>query len=202
MPDLTARQQKVLDYIAHFIDKQGYAPTLRDIAAHMGIRSTFGVTRHLDALERKGFLTRSGQARSIVLSHPHNNRLELPIVGTVRAGALHPAIEDIQGHFAIDASRVKNKASFFLRVAGDSMIDAGILDGDLALVQPQSTANDNDIIVALVDDEATLKRFFREQDHIRLEPANSRLKPIRVNPDRDFSVIGRVSGIYRDLDLP
>lgn len=202
MPDLTARQQKVLDYIFDFIEENSYAPTLRDIGAHMGIHSTFGVTRHLDALERKGHLTRSGQARSIVLTDPPSQRLELPIVGTVRAGALHPAIEDIQGHFAIDASRVKNRDSFFLRVAGDSMIEAGILDGDLALVQPQSTANDNDIIVALVDDEATLKRFFREQDHILLEPANSRLAPIRVDADRNFAVIGRVTGLYRDLDSP
>ncbi len=201
MSELTARQQKVLDYIARFIDKHGYAPTLRDIAAHMRIRSTFGVTRHLDALEKKGHLTRSGQARSIVLSRSRDSRVELPIVGTVRAGALHPAIEDIQGHFAIDPSRVKSRDSFFLRVVGDSMIEAGILDGDLALIHPQSTANDKDIIVALVDAEATLKRFFRETDHIRLEPANRRLKPIQVGPDRDFAVIGRVTGIYRDLDL-
>ena len=200
MSKLTARQQKVLDYIAWFIDKHSYPPTLRDIAAHMGISSTFGVARHLDALEKKGCLKRSGHARSIVLSKPRSNRMELPIAGTVRAGALHPAIEDIQGHFTIDSSRVRNEDCFFLRVKGDSMIEAGILDGDLALVQPQPTAENNNIIVALVDGEATLKRFFREADQIRLEPANRELAPILVGPDRDISIIGKVTGIYRDLE--
>jgi repressor LexA len=200
MPKLTARQQQVLDYITRFIDAQGYPPTLRDIAAHMGISSTFGVTRHLDALEKKGCLTRSGHARSIVPAQPRGNRAELPIVGTVRAGALHPAIEDIQGHFAIDASRVRGRGCFFLKVAGDSMIEAGILDGDLALVQPQPTAEDREIVVALVDGEATLKRFFRESGRIRLEPANRKLAPILVGPDRDVAIIGKVTGIYRDLE--
>ena len=200
MLKLTARQQKVLDYIARFIDEHGYPPTLRDIALHMGIKSTFGVARHLDALEKKGLLKRSGHARSIVLTAPHDNRVALPIVGTVRAGALHHAIEDIQGHFAIDASRVKSRGCFFLRVTGDSLIEAGILDGDLALVQPQPTAQDGDIVVAMVDDEATLKKFFREAGQVRLEPANRRLSPILVRPDRDFSIIGKLIGIYRDLE--
>jgi repressor LexA len=200
MHKLTARQQKVLDYIVRFSDEQGYSPALRDIAAHMGVASTFGVARHLDALEKKGFLTRSGRARSIVLSNPRDARVHVPIVGTVRAGALHPAIEDIQGHFAIDASRVTSTGCFFLRVTGDSMIEAGILDGDLALVQPQPTAKDNEIVVVLVDEEATLKRFFRDAGRIRLEPANRKLPPIVVGPDRHISILGKVTGIYRDLE--
>lgn len=200
MSNLTARQQKVLDYIAGFIDQQGYPPSLRDIAAHMGISSTFGVARHLDALEKKGCIRRSGRARSIVLSPVRNNRKELPIAGTVRAGALQPAVEDIQGYFAIDTSQVKNDGCFFLRVKGDSMIEAGILDGDLALIRPQPTVEDNEIAVVMIDDEATLKRFFRETDHIRLEPANRTLAPIIVGTDREISIIGKVTGVYRDLE--
>ena len=107
MTDLTARQQKVLDFIARFIQTNGYSPTLRDIAGHLNVCSTFGVNRHLDALEKKGFIRRSGTARGIVLATQGAKSVPLPIVGTVRAGQLHPAIEDIQGYFAVDQGQVK-----------------------------------------------------------------------------------------------
>jgi len=138
--DLTVRQQKVLDFISNFAQTHGYSPTLRDIAAHLGVSSTFGVNRHLDALEKKGWITKSGTARGIVLTAQGGKTISLPIVGTVRAGHLQPAIEDIQGFFSLDQGQVKGDGCFFLKVKGDSMIGAGIFDGDLALVRPQPVA--------------------------------------------------------------
>lgn len=200
MTDLTARQQKVLDFIARFIQTNGYSPTLRDIAGHLSVSSTFGVNRHLDALEKKGFIRRSGTARGIVLATQCAKSVPLPIVGTVRAGQLHPAIEDIQGYFAVDQGQVKGEGCFLLRVKGDSMIGAGIFDGDLALVRPQPVAENKDTVVVMVEGEATLKWFYRERDRIRLQPANPNMEPIMVGPDKDVSIVGKVIGIYRQLE--
>ncbi len=200
MTDLTARQQKVLDFIARFIQTNGYSPTLRDIAGHLNVSSTFGVNRHLDALEKKGFIRRSGTARGIVLAAQGAKSVPLPIVGTVRAGQLHPAIEDIQGYFAVDQGQVKGEGCFLLRVKGDSMIGAGIFDGDLALVRPQPVAENRDTVVVMVEGEATLKWFYRERDRIRLQPANPNMEPIMVGPDKDVSIVGKVIGIYRQLE--
>lgn len=200
MTDLTARQQKVLDFIARFIQTNGYSPTLRDIAGHLNVSSTFGVNRHLDALEKKGFIRRSGTARGIVLATQGAKSVPLPIVGTVRAGQLHPAIEDIQGYFAVDQGQVKGEGCFLLRVKGDSMIGAGIFDGDLALVRPQPVAENRDTVVVMVEGEATLKWFYRERDRIRLQPANPNMEPILVGPDKDVSIVGKVIGIYRQLE--
>jgi len=198
--DLTARQQKVLDFIARFIQTNGYSPALRDIAGHLNVSSTFGVNRHLDALEKKGFIRRSGTARGIVLATQGAKSVPLPIVGTVRAGQLHPAIEDIQGYFAVDQGQVKGEGCFLLRVKGDSMIGAGIFDGDLALVRPQPVAENRDTVVVMVEGEATLKWFYRERDRIRLQPANPNMEPILVGPDKVVSIVGKVIGIYRQLE--
>lgn len=167
----------------------------------MNISSTFGVNRHLDALEKKGFIRRSGAARRrIVLAAQGATSVPLPIVGTVRAGLLHPAIEDIQGYFAVDQGQVKGEGCFLLRVKGDSMIGAGIFDGDLALVRPQPVAENRDTVVVMVEGEATLKWFYRERDRIRLQPANPNMEPIMVGPDKDVSIVGKVIGIYRQLE--
>lgn len=200
MVDLTARQQKVLDFISRYSQTHGYSPTLRDIAAHLGVISNFGVNRHLDALEKKGWITQSGSSRGIVLTRQGGRSISLPIVGTVRAGHLQPAIEDIQGFFSVDQGQVKGDGCFFLKVKGDSMIGAGIFDGDLALVRPQPSAENRDTVVAMVDGEATLKWFYRERDHIRLQPANPAMGPIIVGPDKDVSIVGKVTGIYRQLE--
>lgn len=200
MIDLTVRQQKVLDFISNFAQTHGYSPTLRDIAAHLGVSSTFGVNRHLDALEKKGWITKSGTARGIVLTAQGGRTISLPIVGTVRAGHLQPAIEDIQGVFSLGQGQVKGDGCFFLKVKGDSMIGAGIFDGDLALVRPQPVAENRDTVVAMVDGEATLKWFFREKDHVRLQPANPNMEPIMIGPDKNLSVVGKVIGIYRQLE--
>lgn len=198
---LTPRQRQVLQFIASYQDNHGYPPSQREIAAHLQVSGTLPVGKHLDALEKKGYLTRDAVSRGIALTTPVSRSVSLPIVGTVRAGHLTPAIEDIQGYFSVDQLMVKGSACFFLRVAGESMLEAGILDGDLALVRPQPTADDGDTVVAMVDGEATLKMFFRETDHIRLQPANVTMQPIMVRPENgDFTIVGKVIGVYRRLE--
>ena len=197
---LTDRQKMVLDFITRFGQEHGYAPTLRDIAAYLGVSSTFGVKRHLDALEKKGWITKSGVARGIVPTTPGGRSVALPIVGTVRAGQLHPALEDIQGYFAVDQGQVKGEGCFFLKVQGDSMIGAGIFDGDLALVRPQPLADNRDTVVAMVDGDATLKWFYREEHRIRLQPANPNMQPIFIGRDQAVTIVGKVIGIYRHLE--
>jgi repressor LexA len=196
---LTDRQKQVLDFITGYVEKNGYPPALRDIAAHLAINGTFGVMKHLDALERKGYIRRgSGDSRGIALVHAAHS-VSLPVVGEVRAGALQPAIEDIEGYFSVDQAHLKG-GTFFLRVKGDSMVDAAILDGDLALVKSQPTATNGEIVVAMVDGEATLKAFFREKGHIRLQPRNSNMEPIIVRKGKDVAIIGKVVGIFRSIE--
>lgn len=198
--ELTPRQRQVLQFITSFSDSQGYPPSQREIAKHLNVSGTLPVMKHLDALERKGYLKRENVNRGITLKIPNSRHFSLPIVGTVRAGQLSTAIEDIQGYFSVDQMAVKGSDCFFLKVSGDSMINAGILDGDLALVRPQLTADNKDIVVAMIDGEATVKCFHKESDHIRLQPANSGMKPILIYPeDGEVTIVGKVIGIYRQL---
>lgn len=201
MADLTLRQRQTLEIITSYIENNGYPPSLREIAASLDIAGTRGVLGHLQALERKGYLKKdAGSSRGIALTSSFSQSVALPIAGTVRAGQLHGAIEDIQGYFAVDKALVKGEGCFCLRVKGDSMINAGIFSGDLALVRPQPAAENRDTVVAMVDGEATLKWFFREKDHIRLQPANPNMEPIIVGPEREVSIIGKVIGIYRQME--
>jgi repressor LexA len=201
MEQLTKRQQEVLDFVTRHIQENGYAPTLREIAKQLGVTGTLGVMKHLEALEKKGQLRRQeGSSRGISLPG-QAQAASVPIVGVVRAGALHPAIEDIEGHFAIDRSQLRSGGTFFLRVKGDSMIHAQIAEGDLALVRPQPTASNRDIVVAMVEGEATLKRFYRENDRIRLQPENPNYQPIIIREgEGDVSIVGKVVGIYRQME--
>ena len=199
--ELTARQRQVLQFIVAYQDRHGYPPSQREIAAHLKVSGTLPVGKHLDALEKKGYLKRDGVSRGIAMTTAVSHALSLPIAGTVRAGTLAPAIEDIQGYFAVDHLAVKGDGCFFLRVSGDSMIEAGILAGDLALVRPQVTADNGDTVVAMVDGEATLKHFFRDTGHVRLQPANPAMAPIIIRPeDGEVVIVGKVTGIYRNLD--
>jgi len=201
MKELTPRQQQVLDFISSHIDNNGYPPSQREIAAHLLVSGTLPVSKHLTALEKKGYLKRDAVNRGIALTTSLSRSISLPIVGTVRAGNLSPAIEDIQGYFSVDHLAVKGRDCFFLRVSGDSMIGAGIFDGDLALVRPQPVAVNKDTVVAMVDGEATLKWFYKERDHIRLQPANPNMKAIIIRPDDgEVSIIGKVIGVYRCLE--
>ncbi|MDD2851020.1 MAG: transcriptional repressor LexA [Desulfuromonadaceae bacterium] len=216
MQQLTERQKSVHSFIAEFQREHGYSPTMQEIARHLSISGNLGVIRHLTALEKKGYLTRTpGSSRSIRLtssldtSYPetaermlHSEEqfsIFLPVVGVVRAGEPQPPVEDIEEYRSIDRSIARSGAAFFLRVKGDSMVGAGVLGGDLALIRPQQTANNRDMVVVAVDGEATLKWFFREQDHIRLQPDNAAMQPIIVMPDRQIEIIGKVVGLYRTM---
>jgi len=199
MQQLTARQQQVLDIITNYIDRFGTPPSQREIARELGVNGTLGIMKHLKALEKKGFLNRrEGSSRGIVLPPPASQATSLPVVGLIRAGMPQPPVEDIEGFFSIDQTQAKSGDTFFLRVKGDSMIEAGVLEGDLVLVQPQTTAENRDIVVAMVNGEATLKRFFREKGNIRLQPENRTMDPIILRRGKDdVSIIGKVTGLYR-----
>lgn len=199
MNPLTARQQQVLKIITTYMEQNGTPPSQREIAAELGVNGTAGIMKHLKALEKKGFLSRrEGSSRGIILPTPSSQGTSLPIVGLVRAGMPQPPVEDIEGYFSIDQSQAKSGGTFFLRVKGDSMIEAGIHEGDLLLVQPQTTAENKDIVVAMVNGEATLKRFFREKGNIRLQPENRTMEPIILRQGKDeISILGKVTGLYR-----
>ena len=203
MPKLTPRQQQVYDFICTYHESCGYAPTLKEIAGHLKVSGNLGVLRHLDALEKKGYLRRTtGMSRGIVLSDRSSSQL-LPILGSVAAGPLSEALECVEGHFSVDSSLVQSDDSFLLRVRGNSMIDAQIADGDLALIHPQGVAENGDIVVAMVNGEATLKRFFLEEDRIRLQPENCSLNPIIVSEvDGEVKILGKATAIIRMLERP
>jgi len=201
MRRLTSRQQQVYAFLLAYVEKNGYPPTLKEIAGHLGITGNLGVLRHLQALEKKGFLSRAaGSSRGIILSRRARS-VTLPLVGTVPAGPLSEALENIEEQLVVDPSLVRGENSFALRVHGDSMIEAQIAPGDLAIVRPQATAENGDIVVAMLNGEATLKRFFRESGGIRLQPENSRLQPIILRPeDGDLQILGKVTGVVRSLE--
>ncbi|MBE0502114.1 MAG: transcriptional repressor LexA [Desulfuromonadales bacterium] len=197
MRPLTDRQQQVLDCINHHIDRHGYPPTLREIAAALNINGTLGVLKHLRALEKSGAISKQEGASRALRVTARTESGKLPIIGTIQAGALQPAIEEIQGEIEIGQKEARG-GTFFLRVRGDSMIDAAILDGDLALIKPQPDADNGDIVVALVGDEATLKRFYREKGRIRLQPENQQMQPIFVGPDEsEIRIIGKMVSLLR-----
>lgn len=202
MSKLTSRQQQVFDFIVQFIEFEGFSPTLQEIAVHLGVRGNLGVLRHLSALEKKGYLRRvAGQSRGIVLPNSKCSQ-RLPVVGSVAAGPLTEALENTEDYIDVDPSLIKGEGSFVLRVRGDSMIEAHIVDGDLAVVRPQAVAENGEVVVAMLHGEATLKRFYQEKDHIRLQPENSSLKPILLVPeDGEVALVGKVTGILRMLDV-
>jgi repressor LexA len=196
--NLTEKQRAVYEFIRQKIRSRGYGPTVREIATHFGIASPNGVVCHLKALEKKGLIVREGhKSRAISLSGSLERSRGLPLVGQIAAGVLHEAIEqrervDFAGLFDPDDPDL-----FVLQVRGDSMIEDQIADGDFVVVRRQRTAQKGQIVVAITDEgEATLKRWFPEKNRIRLEPANSSMKPIYV---KDARVLGVVVGVVRKL---
>lgn len=201
MEALTPRQKHVLEFITRNIDEQGYPPTLREISSEIGTSGTVSALHHLEALERKGYIRReAGSSRGIILNRePRPDIVQIPIVGQVQAGLPALAFEEIEGYYPLEKLQIKG-GTFFLRVKGDSMINDAIVEGDLALIRPQETAQNGDIVVAMVDGEATLKRFYRERDHIRLQPRNPNMAPIIIHAGEEVRIIGKVIKIVRDIE--
>ena len=202
--ELTKKQQKFLSFLTKYIRENGYPPTIREIVYHFKLASTNSVKKYLDILERKGYIKRipnSPRAIEVCVEMPENHAKLIPVAGRVRAGAPHLAVEDITGHLAIDASVARWDDTFFLKVEGDSMIDAHIQDGDFVLVKSQQTAENGDIVVAIINDEATVKRFYRRGNRIYLEPANSTMKPIiiRENQAHEMMIVGKVVTVLRQI---
>jgi repressor LexA len=201
--DLTGRQRQVFEFITRSIDERGYPPTLREIGAHMRIRSTNGVNDHLKALERKGWITREDlKSRALRPVETTAHLVDVPLVGRVAAGQPLLAEENLEGNLKVDRFFIgQSREVFALRVQGDSMIEDGIYDGDFIFVRKQLTAERGDTVVAMIDGEATVKRYYPEGDVIRFQPANSNMDPILVRR-RDFrtvNLIGVVVGVYRKL---
>jgi repressor LexA len=203
---LTDRQQEVYRFVVDFVDDRGYPPSIRDITRHFGFRSPKAAADHLAALERKGFIRRAPElSRAIEIparlakTAGAARAVSVPLVGRIAAGAPLLAVENIDDTLVLDSAFVRGDGAFFLRVVGDSMVDAHIVDGDLILVKPQETAQPGEIVVALIGHEATVKRYFPEEGRVRLQPENPRLAPIYAGPDDDFRLIGRVIGLVRDV---
>jgi len=212
--ELTDRQQSILTFIRQYLQENGFPPTLREIGKNFGIASTFGVKRHLEALEKKGYITiESNASRGIavieddgynsIISETIRNEFfnKIPVVGRVAAGSPILAIENIEGSIIIDASFIKKaENAFALRVQGDSMIGAGIFEGDLVIVSPEDKGKNGDIIVAMLDDEVTVKRLKKTANEIQLVPENNNYKPIIVTGKSNFSIIGKIKGVVRLLN--
>ena len=201
--DLTKRQQEIFDFIKKYSAKYGYPPTVRDIGKAVGLASSSTVHAHLANLERIGLLRRDPtKPRAIELLDKAAQgvrslvRPGLPLVGQVAAGQPLLAEENIEDYVPTPLFAGGEDGAYLLRVKGESMKDAGVLEGDLVVVKPQETANDGDIVVALIGEEATVKRFYREADHIRLQPENEAMEPIR---SREVRILGKVVGLMRSV---
>jgi repressor LexA len=204
--DLTKRQQEIFDFIKRYSAKNGYPPTVRDIGKAVGLASSSTVHAHLANLEKLGLLRRDPTKpramelldRAIESARSVVRPAGVPLVGSVAAGQPILAEENIEEYVDVPAAAGGEDGDFVLRVRGESMIDAGILEGDFVVVRPQDVAVDGEIVVALVgeESEATVKRFFHEADHVRLQPENTTMEPIR---SKDVRVLGKVVGLYRSV---
>lgn len=202
--DLTKRQQEIFDFIKRYSANYGYPPTVRDIGKAVGLASSSTVHAHLSNLEKLGLLRRDpSKPRAIELLDRAVDQVRqlvspsgLPLVGSVAAGQPILAEENIEDYIEVPPMAGGDEGEFILRVRGESMRDAGILPDDFVVVRPQETATDGDVVVAMVGEEATVKRFFHENDHIRLQPENAAMEPIR---SKEVRVLGRVVGLFRSL---
>lgn len=212
---LTDRQQQILDFVNRQVEEKGYPPSVREICSAVGFKSTSTVHGYLEKLRKNGLITKDPtKPRAIKVIggnrntprkdresgkdyYPGKELVDVPIVGRVTAGQPILAVENVEGTFPLPVGFVRNSNAFMLRVQGDSMVEAGILDKDLVLVRQQSTASNGDIVVALIGDEATVKTFYKEKDHIRLQPQNRYMDPIIVRDN--ISILGKVTGVFRKL---
>jgi repressor LexA len=210
---LSKRQQQILDFIKDEVRKKGYPPSVREIGEAVGLASSSTVHGHLARLEQKGFIRRDPvKPRAIeilglddevtvsnVIPLPNNfSTVMAPIIGKVTAGSPITAIENVEDYFPLPSSLVGDSEVFMLSIDGDSMIEAGIFDEDLVVVRKQQTARNGEIVVAMTeDDEATVKRFYKEADHIRLQPENSSMQPLRY---KNVAILGKVIGVFRHVE--
>ena len=208
--EMTARQEEIYEYIKKYSKENHMPPTVREIGNHFDISSTNGVRSILAALIKKGYINRSPRlSRGIEILNDNNevgketasNTIEIPIVGRVAAGTPILAVQNLEGTVTIDRDFLACRSDVFaLRVKGDSMINAGIFDGDLIFARQQKTADLGEIVVAQIDNEATVKYYHPSADHVELRPANPKYKPIIVNNKKDFSIAGRVIGVMRKVN--
>ncbi|MCI8301096.1 MAG: transcriptional repressor LexA [Lachnospiraceae bacterium] len=197
---ISDKQKEILEYIKSEILNRGYPPAVRDICEAVHLKSTSSVHSHLETLEKNGYIRRDPtkpRAIEIIDDTFNLSRREVvnvPLLGRVAAGEPLLAVENVESYFPIPAEYMPNEETFMLKVKGESMINAGIFDGDNVLVKRQSTASDGDMVVALVEDSATVKTFYKEKDHYRLQPENDTMEPIIVD---ECTVLGKVFGVFR-----
>jgi repressor LexA len=200
--NLTDKQQSILQFIMDYVQKEGFPPSIREIGKGFDIGSLRGVTVHLDALERKGYISRANTPRSIKVVHPSllaTNRVTmLPLLGSIAAGQPVFMDENVEDTLPVPSEMVRNVSdAFLLRVRGDSMIGDGILPRDLVVIKPQKTANQNDIVAVFIDDSATVKRISYEKSGVRLMSSNPNYEPIPIETEQ-AAIIGKVIGLIRD----
>ena len=201
--DLNQKQLDILNYIKAEINRKGYPPSVREICKAVGLKSTSTVHGHLTKLQEKDYIRRDPtkpRAIEVLSDDPFSDLsynkeiINIPVIGRVTAGEPILAVENVEDVFPLAVDYISNKDAFMLIVKGDSMIEAGILDNDYVIVSKQPVAANGDIVVALIEDEVTIKRFYRETDHIRLQPENSLMEPIIL---RDVTILGKVIGTFR-----
>ena len=210
MENLTKKQQQVFDFIKNYINENGYPPSVRDIGEGLNLSSPATVQAHINNLVELGYLVKDGlKKRTLTINEKYReyeeekvfhtkengvDYLEVPVIGQVAAGQPILAVENVERTFPLPMDFAKNKDVFMLRVKGDSMINIGIYEGDYVIVRREDTASNGDVIVALVDDSATVKTFYKENGYFRLQPENDSMEPIIVN---ELKVLGKVVGLYR-----
>ena len=203
------KEKEILEFMQKQLKENGYPPTVREICKAVGLSSTSTIHGYLARMEEKGFIKKGSQkGRALKVLIGGNNKeeekgfytqkemIEVPIIGKITAGEPILAVENIEDTFPIPVDFVGNSEAFMLKVRGESMVEAGILDGDFILVKKQNTARNGEIVVALIEDEATVKTFYKEKDHIRLQPENSTMSPIIVP---DCQILGKVAGVFRKM---
>ena len=213
---ISKKQQEILDYMKNEILERGFPPSVREICEAVGLRSTSSVHAHLEALEKNGYIRKDAtkpRAIEVIDEDFREQRLgrygfpadvadsseyaSVPVLGDVAAGQPLLAVEQIESYFPVPVDRLPNQQTFLLKVKGESMINAGILDGDYVLVKQQETASDGDMVVALIEDSATVKTYYKEKDHIRLQPQNEFMAPILIPAAQELRILGVVIGVFR-----
>ena len=200
---ISKKQSEILEYIKNEILNRGFPPSVREICEAVNLKSTSSVHSHLETLEKNGYIRRDPtKPRAIEIVDDNFNlvrreTVNVPIIGKVAAGQPLLAVENVEGYFPIPSEYMPNNKTFMLVVQGDSMINAGIFNGDYVVVEQQPTAENGQKVVALIDDSATVKTFYKENGHIRLQPENDSMDPIIIEPDQAFQILGKVIGVFR-----